>query len=511
MKRLAVLLLISGCAKPDRVLTIIGTSDLHGHVERLPLLGGYVRAVRAKRPVLLVDGGDLFQGTIVSNRAEGAPVVRAMNVLGYTASALGNHELDYGQQVLQQRAREAHFRFLDANVIDERTGAPANWPNISPRMIVEVGGIKVGITGGATKYTPTSASPRKQQGLRIEVLDHPIRIQAVALRHEGAEIVVVAVHAGGRCRDIEHPDDLSTCATDSEVFQLANSLPPGLVDVIVAGHTHNQLAQRVNGIAIIQSWLKGQGFGRVDLVVGKHKSVRIFPPRRMQPNDQYEGAAVAPDPAVAATFADDLRAADAERARPLGPAVDERLWPAYEAESPLGNLLADLMREAVPQADLALQNGGGLRSDIPAGPLTYGEVYELAPFDNRLALVTMRGSTLRALLADDYGGHLGAFLSVSGMRIKVACENGHAVIATPIDDAREYKVVTTDFLADGGDTFGRMVLPAPGTKVEILWDQPMIHDVAAQLLSHRKSLRLADVFDQAHPRVELPGPRPICH
>ena len=133
--------------------------------------------------------------------------------------------------------------------------------------------------------------------------------------------------------------------------------------------------------------------------------------------------------------------------------MEERLWPSYIEESPIGNLLADLLREAVPAADLALQNGGGLRSDIPAGPLTYGGIYEVAPFDNRLAVVTMRGATLRALLADDYGGTHSAFLSISGMHVKVRCEGGRAVIQTPIDDAREYKVVTTDFLADGGDMF----------------------------------------------------------
>ena len=510
MKQLVVLLAVVGCAKPERTLTIIGTSDLHGHVERLPLLGGYVKALRAKRTVMLLDGGDLFQGTIVSNRTEGAPIVRAMNALGYAASAVGNHEFDYGQPVLQARAKEARFRFLDANIIDEQTGAPAAWPNVVPRAIVEIGGIKVGLTGGATKYTPTSANPKKQKGLRIERLDAPIRAQAEALRREGAELIVVAVHAGGRCRDVEHPDDLSTCVADSEVFQLAQSLPPGLVDVIVAGHTHNQLAQRVNGIAIIQAWQKGEGFGRVDVTVGKHKSVRIFPPHRMQPNDSYEGVTVAPDAEVAATFADDLRAADRERARTLGPMVEERLWPDYSAESPLGNLLADVMHEAVPKADLALQNGGGLRSDIPAGPLTYGEIYELAPFDNRLALVTMRGSTLRALLADN-AVYPGSFLSISGMRIKVHCASGHPVVDAPIDDAREYQVVTTDFLADGGDMFGRVVLSAPGTKVEVLWDKPVIHDLAADLLAHRKSLRLGELFDRAHPRVELPGPRPICH
>src|SRR5262249_34722454 len=249
---------------------------------------------------------------------EGAPIVRAMNALGYTASAVGNHEFDYGQQVLQTRAKEARFRFLDANIIDEQTGAPAAWPNVVPRAIVEAGGIKVGLTGGATKYTPTSANPKKQKGLRIERLDAPIRAQAEALRREGAEVIVVAVHAGGRCRDVEHPDDLSTCVADSEVFQLAQSLPPGLVDVIVAGHTHAGGAERVNGLAIVPSWLKGEGFSRVDVTLSRgKKNLRIFPPRRMQPDDSYEGTRVAPDAAIAATFADDLRAADAERARPL--------------------------------------------------------------------------------------------------------------------------------------------------------------------------------------------------
>jgi 5'-nucleotidase len=312
VKRFVVFAVCVSCTRPHRTLTIIGTSDLHGHVERLPLLGGYVGALRAKRQVLLLDGGDLFQGTIISNRAEGAPVVRAMNALGYVASAVGNHEFDYGQPSLQARAKQAQFHFLDANIIDEQTGAPAAWPGMAARMMIDVDGIKVGLTGGTTKHTRTATNPQRLRGLRIEKLEAPIRAQAEALRKQGAEVIVVAVHAGGRCRDLDHPDDLSTCEADSEVFQLAQSLPPGLVDVIVGGHTHQAIAQRVNGIAILQAWLKGEGFGRVDITLsGGKKSVRIFPPRRMQPDDPYEGARVAPDATIAATFADDIRGARA--------------------------------------------------------------------------------------------------------------------------------------------------------------------------------------------------------
>jgi 5'-nucleotidase len=507
VKRILLVLLAIGCTKPDRAITIIGTADLHGHVERLPLLGGYLQILRAKGPVVLVDGGDLFQGTIVSNRAQGAPVVRAMNALGYAASAFGNHEADYGVPAFQARKGEAAFVILGANVIDEKTGAP--W--IAPRKLIDVGGVRVGLTGGATQATPHTANPLNFRGLRFEPLAGPIAAQAQALRREGAEIVVVAVHAGGRCRDLAHPDDLSSCEADSEVFELARSLPPGLVDVIVAGHTHQAIAQRVNGIAVVQSWSKGEAFSRVDLVVGKRvKSSRILAPHKLLPNESYEGVHVEPDAAVAKTIADDLRTADAERERPLGPQVEERLWPSYEGESPLGNLLADLMHEAVPQADFGLQNGGGVRAEIAAGPLTYGEVYELSPFDNRLAVVTMRGATLRALLADNYGGR-GGFLSLSGLHVKVHCTDGHPVVDAPIDDAHDYRVVTSDYLANGGDAFGRLVLPAPGTKVEILWDRPFIHDLAADLLAKRKTLHARDAFDRAHPRVELPGPRPACH
>src|SRR5262249_23112408 len=133
-----------GCARPDRTLTVIGTSDLHGHVERLPLFGGYLSVLRSKHAVLLVDGGDLFQGTIVSNAAQGAPVVRAMNQLGYQASALGNHELDYGLPAFLAREKEAAFPFLAANVFDESTGKVPAW--LVSRKIVEAGGIRVGLT-----------------------------------------------------------------------------------------------------------------------------------------------------------------------------------------------------------------------------------------------------------------------------------------------------------------------------------------------------------------------------
>src|SRR3954469_25075959 len=131
-------------------LSIVGTNDLHGQLERLPLFAGFVANLRAARAadgggVVLVDGGDMFQGTLESNVAEGADVVRAYNQLGYAAVAVGNHEFDYGPEgpaatatgpgddprgALKARAREARFPFLASNIVDNATGSRILWPNM---------------------------------------------------------------------------------------------------------------------------------------------------------------------------------------------------------------------------------------------------------------------------------------------------------------------------------------------------------------------------------------------
>src|SRR5690349_12820187 len=160
--------------KGSRTITIIGTNDLHGALERLPLFAGFVANVRAAREadggaVVLLDAGDLFQGTLESNLAEGADVVRAYNQIGYTAVAVGNHEFDFGPEgpaavaksveddprgALKQRLAEAKFPFLVSNIDDEKTGARIKWKNMPPSILIEAAGTMVGIIGASTESTP---------------------------------------------------------------------------------------------------------------------------------------------------------------------------------------------------------------------------------------------------------------------------------------------------------------------------------------------------------------------
>src|SRR4051812_23106385 len=200
LSRLALgLVLLAACSQPAtkhdhgppvakkgaRTLTIIGTNDLHGAIDRLPILAGFIANIRAARAadgggVLLVDAGDLFQGTLESNIAEGADVVKAYNEMGYNASAIGNHEFDFGPEgpdvvaksveddprgALKARAAEAKFPFLVDNINDAKSGNRIKWPNMPSTALLEIAGTMVGVIGASTESTPFTTMPANFTGL----------------------------------------------------------------------------------------------------------------------------------------------------------------------------------------------------------------------------------------------------------------------------------------------------------------------------------------------------------
>ncbi|HEY1098795.1 MAG TPA: metallophosphatase, partial [Myxococcota bacterium] len=276
-------------------VTIVGTNDLHGRVERVAALSGHLDIVRAQAAkagggIVLVDGGDMFQGTLESNLQEGAAVVAAYNHVGYDAVCIGNHEFDFGPVgplviaktakddpvgALKARAKQARFPFLAGNIVDDTTGKPVAWPNVKPSTIVTVGkgktAVKVGVIGLSTVDTPKTTIASNVKGLRFSPLTQSVVEQAEALRKQGARVVVVTAHAGGKCPDLHDANDLSSCEADAEIMKLARELPKGLVHAIVGGHTHQTMAHVVNGVPIIESWANGRGFGRIDLDVDTSK------------------------------------------------------------------------------------------------------------------------------------------------------------------------------------------------------------------------------------------------
>jgi 5'-nucleotidase len=551
----------SGTA-PTITVSIVGTNDVHGGIlERdgrggLALFAGYVRNLRNARArdggaVLLIDAGDMFQGTLESNLSEGAPVVAAYNLLGYAAAAVGNHEFDFGpvgpestpvrpsddpRGALKARAAQARFPFLAANLIDATTGRPVAWPNVKASVLIDVKGVPVGIVGVMTAEAVTATIAANVVGLSIAPLAATIEEEARALRSRGAAVVIVAAHAGGRCTAFTNPDDLSSCDPAGEILAVVRALPRGLIDMIVAGHSHAGMAHYVEGVPVVESYVTGRAFGRVDLTIDRAArrvmGTRIFPPRdlcaRENPSTHscdaaslaaasapavYEGEPVVADAAIAAVIAPALDKVRALKSRPLGITLEMPIR-RQGVDSPLGNLFTDAIRASVPGADVALHNvSGGLRADLPAGRLTYGSVYEVMPFDNRVVSIRMTGAQLEQVFARQFAQSR-RVLGVSGVTVRARCSGStpEVTLQRPsgewVRDDEWLVVVTNDFLVTGGDDVLTTVIPPEGVRIPD--DAPLSRDVLAEYLMNRRgSLREDQLIDKSRPRITVEGALPL--
>ncbi|MGE0398526.1 MAG: bifunctional UDP-sugar hydrolase/5'-nucleotidase [Kofleriaceae bacterium] len=529
-------------------LTIIGTNDLHGAIDRLPLFAGYMENLRSAREadgggVVLVDAGDMFQGTLESNLEEGKHIVRAYNEIGYAAAAVGNHEFDFGPEgpaatadsieddprgALKARAKEAKFPFLVANIADDKSGERIKWPNMPASTLVEVAGVKIGIVGASTEATPFTTMPANFVGLKMRSPATEIAAEAKTLRAKGATLILVTAHIGTKCEKYDVPMDISSCKKDEELIKMIDELPKGTVDVIVAGHTHAVVAHRINDIAVIESFSSGRAFGRVDLRIapdGHVSNVKIHQPRMLcegekdgnampaaqcNPGD-YEGKPVVADAAVQAIADEAAAAAAPKRHEKLGVMLTGVVAKSYGTESAEGNWFTDLMLATQP-AHVALTNGGGLRADLPAGELTYGALYEAIPFDNRFAHVDLKGTHLRRLISTNLQRG-GAILSWGGLAAKARCKAGKLELdikvgGKPLDDNASYKLVTSDFLASGGDgLIGRLKLPEGSVVVT----NDIIRDVLAEHLRKQKGAKVdpAKLYGPNVKRMDYEGSRPV--
>jgi len=514
----------------ETIISIIGTADLHGRLATLPLLGGYLDVLRAARPgrVVLVDAGDAFQGTLESDMNEGEAVIRAYALLGYNALAIGNHEFDYGpvgaksasdvgddpRGALKARAVQAQnvFPFLAANL--QENGKPLSWRNVHPSTLVKLqNGLRVGIIGATTIKTPETTLAANFGGMSVAPLFETIVSEANKLRHEGAQIVIVAAHAGGRCQNFDNAGDLSSCDQSEEIFQLAQKLPAHMVDAIVAGHVHAGIAHEVNGIPIIESYFQGIAFGRIDLSYNtKSKQIThktIFPPHRLQTHDTYEVKPVLPKKNIEETIAPALAAAETKRENLVGADLETPFEKSYSDESPLGNLVTSLMLKLQPKAAVAITNGGGLRADLPAGLLHYGALYNALPFENRFAFIHMKGAMLKKIFSKNLTSK-GGILSIAGAHVESQCSGGQLIVQMKLDSGRaiaddeDVAVITSDFLATGGDGFSRSESTEPASKMPVIREA-----IADYFRKNHLHLQIKDWFNKEQPRVSIKMPRPV--
>jgi len=440
-----------------RFLRIIGTNDFHGALEPRPDANGvrrggaaYVAAAieRARNEctpgcvTLVLDGGDMFQGTPASNLSYGRPVVEYYNKMGYAAAALGNHEFDWGVDSLRARMRQANYAILGANV---RYTDGRDVPWIRNDTIVTRGRTKIGIIGLSTVSTPTTTRAGNVVGLRFDDPAPIVDSIGPVLRKRGANFIVVVAHAGAQCGR----DGATECS--GEIMNFARNLKTK-VDAIVSGHSHSLINTDVNGYPIVQARSSGRAIDVLDIALDTTINIPV----------RHEVRELAVDTIQPLAAIDSIVQRAVARVAPLVgrhvatiPVTLSREGTQY----PLGNLIADAQRWA-GKGDIAIMNNGGIRTQLRAGEATYGSLFEIQPFGNTLYSLTMTGAQLRGLLEamlakTDVNDH------VSGLTIKfdpTKPKGSRLVSATmadgkTLDDNKTYNVIVNDFLATGGEGY----------------------------------------------------------
>jgi len=441
-----VLLLISAgrAAGGQRVVSILHINDFHGFAEPYKpfgsdeLLGGIaslaseVEKLRAQRPTLLVSAGDMIQGNNWANLFLGASVIELMNEMKFDAMVLGNHEFDFGTEVLRKRISEARFPVLGANV--------GGLDLIRPYVIKEIEGVRIAFLGVVTEDVPLTTHPRNVSGLSFLPVASTVEKYLELLRGK-ADIVVLLSHIGH--------------AADRDLAAKVNG-----ITAIIGGHSHTKVLNPVviNNTVIVQAWEHGKALGRLDLYIEDRKVVRaesglieIRPAREIT------------DSAVSRLVRKYSEKVDAVLDEQVGEALTDLDGEHVRSqETNLGDFIADIMRQTA-QADAAIIGGGSIRTSIKKGKIRIKHVYAVSPFNNYIVAVRLTGRQVREALehglsAIDEGA--GRFPQVSGISFSynrsaaVGSRVRELMIAgLPAEPAREYTIATDDFLAAGGDGY----------------------------------------------------------
>ncbi|HYP40027.1 MAG TPA: 5'-nucleotidase C-terminal domain-containing protein [Chloroflexia bacterium] len=430
-------------------------------------IGSYWKEAKAKNPngtIILSDGDNIGATPPNSAFLNDDPTIEAMNQLGFTASAMGNHEFDKGVAGFQRIQALARFPYLANNIVDAATGRPAAFAK--PYIIVKANGIDVGIIGIANPETPNVTSPQGIRGYNWVNPVAPTNNNVRELVAQGVKTIIVVYHQGSISGDFD---------TVNGIFgDLVQQLDPE-VDLVVGGHTRVKTMTRVNGILVSAANHAMETSEMTLLVDPQTKNVAWSWGAFRKPFTP----AITPEPGLAALVKDaneKIKPVLGEQVGTAAALVDR----SRGAESKMGNLVSDAIR-ATYQVDVALQNSGGLRADFQPGPVSKGDVFAVLPFGNLVVTGKLKGSDLLAALENgvsDVSGSAGRFIQLSGVRFAYDATQpvGKRVLWAVLSDGKAvdpnatYNVATNDFMQVGGDGYTALTRMTEVTSREQLWE-----------------------------------------
>lgn len=446
--------------------TILHTNDLHSHAESfsergrivggLARLGHLIHSIRANTPnTVVIDAGDMFQGTPLFTHYHGEVEVSLLNQIGYDIYTIGNHEFDDGAENLGKQLKNAKFDVICSNLDAE--AQPELKSVIKPYVIKQIGSQKVAFIGVMTPELERLSL--SLGGVKVKNLNEdwliPVRAAVKEVEAKGINHIVAVTH----------------CGTDFDQ-QMSRAIPE--IDVIIGGHSHTRLDKALfvehddgSETIIVQTGSYGRTLGRLDVAFEKNGRLDLGDTkyRLINITDKI------PEDAKMKAYID-------QKVEPLLPlrrtvvsqaedAFDNR-WTFYPWDSALGDLVTDALNAAGKQygTTISVHNRGGMRGRIEKGPITLEKVQEILPFDNRLTFATLSGKALLSALEHSVSGPAGGrFLDVHGLKLGYdpTKKRGERLIFAlaenkdgsfdPIDENKEYKVAINNYTFQSGEGY----------------------------------------------------------
>jgi 2',3'-cyclic-nucleotide 2'-phosphodiesterase (5'-nucleotidase family) len=453
----SVELLPSGKAK---VVDILSFNDFHAALEEEPkgkspgigkLATVILEAKKANPNTLLLSGGDNFQGSALSSITKGKVVAEFFKLAGVNASAVGNHELDWGLDNFSSWESEGGFDFLAANIREKSSGKIPAWA--TPYKFVKVGGHLIAIIGLMTQETLTTV--KADYVAPYEILNPGAVTVALIPEIEAykPEIIIALTHIPS-IADKNDPSKALAMPAYNELDALCGAR--GL-NAVISGHSHNPVAGYNKGIPVVQAYYNGRDLAKLSITFDKDGGFKIVP----SVNEFYKTkdalAEYAPAKAIFTANMEKYGKALNDKVATLNGNLSHD---SGKNVTPMGYWVCETLRTRY-KLDAYVQNGGGLRKGFVSGDLLVKDFWDLMPFDNYTVVFEVSGADLKKII--DHGIDSVGFGNGQFSGIKVAYDPAAAYEAkvvsmtladgTPIEDAKLYKVGTNDFQFTGGDKY----------------------------------------------------------
>lgn len=430
--------------------------------------------------VLILSGGDINTGVPESDLQDAEPDFRGMNLVGYDAMAIGNHEFDNPLSVLRQQQKWAKFPLLSANIYQKSSGQRL----FQPWALFNRMGLKIAVIGLTTDDTAKIGNPEYLTDIEFRPPASEAKQVVEALRaSEKPDVIIAATHMG-------HYDDGKHGSNAPGDVEMARALPQGYLDLIVGGHSQDPVCMaqdnlkqvdyvpgspcvpdRQNGTWIVQAHEWGKYVGRADFTfrdgVLTLENYQLIPVNLKHKVKNSEGKdewinyqqEIVPNSAMMKLLTPFQKKGEAQLNVKVG-SVDARLEGDRSKVRFVQTNLARLLlasQIARTKADFAVMSGGGVRDSIEAGPISYKDVLKVQPFGNTLCWVEMKGSEVEKYLAvvankqvdsGAYAQFANVSLIADGQGVSEVKINGE-----PLQAEKTYRMATLSFNANGGDGY----------------------------------------------------------